>query len=169
MHPFKAVPFNAGMRGFFPWKQEKHQAQKQVNKLADDGNSYPKTFVNRHSDGMHSSTNRIYCPLKLCTYEAKQMNEMRTHWNLQHRGMEFPELRDETSFAYGIDSGNQKNVIQFWIFIFTFQMLRFLSSHFQLIHFLVALSSGKGTNKFGSNKSNGFEWRMLFKTNGIKA
>lgn len=61
--------------------------------------------MNQHLEEMHS-THRIYCPLKRCSYVAKQMNEMRTHWKCEHKGMEFPEFRDETSFTYVIDTSN---------------------------------------------------------------
>lgn len=74
--------------------------------------------------GLHS-TPRIHCPLKLCSYVATQMAEMRTHWNREHSGKKFPELRNETSFTYATDTSNcidehgdkQTNVILFRIII----------------------------------------------------
>lgn len=85
----------------------------------------PKS-MDRHLKEVHSS-HRIYCPLKLCSYVAKQMNEMHTHWKCVHKGMEFPEFHDETSFTYVIDTSkyindhgdHQKSVSSFGIDRFT--------------------------------------------------
>lgn len=74
-----------------------------------------------HLKEMHGA-HRIWCPLKLCNYKAKQMNEMRTHWNREHGGMAFPQFRDDSNFTYVIERSNdvdndvgdnQKNVILF--------------------------------------------------------
>lgn len=64
--------------------------------------------MDAHLNEMHS-THRIFCPLKLCSYVAKRMTEMRTHWNHEHKGMAFPEFRDETDFSYVIDTSNHIN------------------------------------------------------------
>lgn len=77
--------------------------------------------MDEHLNELHS-THRLYCPLKLCSYVAKRKTEMRTHWNRQHKGMEFPEFRDETNFSYVIDTSNRIDdhdddlqiVISFW-------------------------------------------------------
>lgn len=61
--------------------------------------------MDQHLNEVHS-THRIYCPLKRCSYVAKQMNEMHTHWKRGHKGVEFPEFRDETNFTYVIDTSN---------------------------------------------------------------
>lgn len=64
--------------------------------------------MDKHLNDMHS-THRIYCPLKLCSHVAKKMAEMRTHWSREHKGMAFPEFRDETDFSYVIDTSNHAN------------------------------------------------------------
>lgn len=78
--------------------------------------------MDQHLNEVHR-THRIYCPLKRCSYVAKQMNEMRSHWIREHKGMEFPEFRDETNFTYVVDTSKHnddhddipKNVILFEI------------------------------------------------------
>lgn len=64
--------------------------------------------MDQHLNEMHR-THRIFCPLKLCSYVAKQMDDMRAHWNREHKGMEFPEFRDETDFSYIIDTSKRVN------------------------------------------------------------
>lgn len=73
----------------------------------------PPANINRCKEETHSNR-RIYCPSKDCNHEETEMNEMRTHWSLMHKGT-FPEFRDETYFTYsrnkiGNHNGNEKKV-----------------------------------------------------------
>lgn len=58
---------------------------------------------------------KLICPLKECTYESKQLVELREHWNKMHSSFRFPEIKSGSGFTYKTNSNNtnQDDVRQF--------------------------------------------------------
>lgn len=100
-HPNVAVPLSGAAK----YDHQSHRKVKKTNLIdteqaaAQSNKRIQPDSTNRHTKEMHSAR-RISCPLKLCSYEATQMNEMRSHWSSEHQGREFPEFRDASYFTF---------------------------------------------------------------------
>lgn len=73
----------------------KKEECKYCNTVLSSGN------LMRHISEVHS-LNKILCPLKDCTFDAKRVSKLREHWNKEHTSFRFPEIRMRYVFTYPI-------------------------------------------------------------------
>lgn len=81
-------------------------------KSIDDSSEKIRHSIQRNVKKIHTSDN-IVCPLKDCRYEAKQMHELRQHWDKEHGELRFPEIRPgpfATNSTRAEDDNHQSNV-----------------------------------------------------------